>query len=146
MEYEQEFHIDFMQRTLKVLQEYDGEYDATLLLNALLGLLIVPKESSFELIPPDPLEMLTSWGIKPDSIKKFGKCRCGAKHPETLRQLVKSLRNSVVHFRFTPIHKNRRCTGFEFDDRSGFKAEISLCEIRNLTAKLAKHLEQKLSV
>lgn len=40
----QNFDISFIERTLKNLEEYKGEYDFTLLLNSLLGLLILPNE------------------------------------------------------------------------------------------------------
>jgi len=145
VEYEDEFQLDFMRRTLKVVQDYQGPYDATLLLNSLLGLLIVPKESSLDRIPQDPLAQLAAWGVSPRSIKAFGRCQCGTAHPETLRQLVKGLRNAVAHFRFRPLHHDRKCVGFAFDDRSGFKAELNLEEMRELTERLATHLANELS-
>ncbi len=39
------FRLPVMQHTLQILDKYDGEFDATLLVNCLLGLLVVPKES-----------------------------------------------------------------------------------------------------
>src|SRR4051794_33161821 len=42
MSYVGPFEREFMKRTLTIVKEYQGEYDATLLLNCLLGLLIVP--------------------------------------------------------------------------------------------------------
>ncbi len=72
MEYKQEFERDFMRRTLELLKQYKGPYDTTLLLNCLLGLLIVPKESSIDRIPEDPIDRLKEWGISPKSILDFG--------------------------------------------------------------------------
>ena len=54
-----------MKYTLEIVQRYGGEYDATLLLNCLLGLLIVPKEACFESISEDPISDLAEWGISP---------------------------------------------------------------------------------
>ena len=65
MQFEKKFERDFMRRTLKLVQEYTGPYDATLLLNCLLGLLIVPKETSLDKIPTDPISKLKDWGISP---------------------------------------------------------------------------------
>lgn len=73
MEYAEQFELDFMRRTLEVLDTYRGEYDATILVNCLLGLLIVPKEKSFEKIPDSPIGDLSNWGISPSSIKRLGK-------------------------------------------------------------------------
>jgi hypothetical protein len=41
MENAQQFERDFMRRTLELVRSYRGPYDATDLLNCLLGLLIV---------------------------------------------------------------------------------------------------------
>ena len=38
------FKKDFVERTLKVLKEYDSEYEVTLLLNCLLALVSFPIE------------------------------------------------------------------------------------------------------
>lgn len=64
MEYESYFIKDFMRRTLKIVRDYEGPYDATLLVNCLLGLLIVSKESLIASIPDTPFEDLAVWGIK----------------------------------------------------------------------------------
>ena len=143
MEYAEQFERDFMQRTLTIVREYQGQYDATMLLNCLLGLLIVPKEKSIEKIPNDPISELGRWGISPGSIKRFGKCECGHRHPETLRQLVKSMRNAIAHFRIDPVHENRKVSGFKFTDRSGFHAVVKLSEVQEFVSKLAAHIEQQ---
>jgi hypothetical protein len=80
MEFSDQFERDFMRRTLKLVQDYQGPYDATLLLNCLLGLLIVPKERSIDRIPADPVADLHKWGISPNSIKSFGSDRGGQVH------------------------------------------------------------------
>lgn len=73
MEFGRKFERDFMQRTLTLVKEYKSPFDATLLVNCLLGLLIVPKETSLEQIPTDPISKLAKWSISPTSIKSFGK-------------------------------------------------------------------------
>lgn len=142
MEYEPEFERNFMRRTLEIVRGYDGPYDATLLLNCLLGLLIVPKEKSIDRIPQDPVERLASWGISPHSINNFGRCQCGHKYPKTLRQLVKGLRNAVAHFRIEPRHHQGQCVGFDFRDKSGFQAEVRLEEVKTFVEQLAAYLEK----
>ncbi|MBA3255136.1 MAG: hypothetical protein H0T64_00610 [Pyrinomonadaceae bacterium] len=102
LQFEKQFERDFMRRTLKLVQEYQGPYDATLLLNCLLGLLIVPKEISREQIPTDPISKLKDWGISPGSIKRVGKKNDKNQHPETLRGIVYNLRNWIAHIRVKP--------------------------------------------
>jgi len=116
MEYAQEFERDFMRRTLELVRDYRGPYDTTNLLNCWLALLIVPKETSIAKIPDEPVAQLGRWGISPQAINRFGRNR-----PQTLRQVVRSLRNAVAHFRFKPRHRNRQCVGFEFHDQSDLR-------------------------
>ena len=142
MEYEPEFAKSFMRRTLEVAQSYDGPYDATLLVNCLLGLLIVPKESLVDKIPDTPFESLAEWGINPLSVKRFGRCDQGHEHKPNLRQLVRRFRNAVAHFRLDPVHRNGEVTGYRFSDRSGFRAELSLAEMNDFVAKLSAYLEE----
>ena len=63
MEYSNQFELDFMKRTLEIVKDYQGERDATLLINCLLGLLVVPKETLFNKIPKDPITALKNWGF-----------------------------------------------------------------------------------
>ena len=77
MEYEPEFIRSFMKRTLAIARDYGGPFDATLLINCLLGLLIVPKETLIEKVPQEPFERLSEWGISPTSIRSIGKCEYG---------------------------------------------------------------------
>lgn len=146
MEYAQQFERDLLRRTLQIVRSYQGSYDATNLINCLLGLLVVPKEKSLDRIPNDPVSDLSRWGISPGSIKSFGKCQCGTAHPQTLRQLVKGLRNAVAHFRIDPVHKNGVCAGFKFRGRSGFHAELPLTEMNAIVERLSEHLEKQAGV
>lgn len=145
MEYAEEFERDFMSRTLSILQDYAGPYDATLLLNCLLGLLIVPKETSIERIPCDPLSDLDKWGVKPSSIKSVGNPTKKNGNPDTLRGVVWNLRNAVAHFQVRPLARDQQCAGFEFKAESGFKAVLSLEEMKALVQKLASHLKSATS-
>lgn len=141
MEYDPDFARSFMKRTLALATEYDGPLDATLLVNCLLGLLIVPKEALIEKIPTTEFDSLLQWGIKPDSIKRLGRCDYGHEHRPNLRQLVRRLRNAVAHFRIEPRHENEQVSGYTFSDQNGFRAEVSLGEIKAFVTKLAAHLE-----
>ena len=63
MEYKQEFELDFMSRTREIIEQYKEPYEATLLINCMLGLLVVPKETLFNDIPPIPFESLTEGSV-----------------------------------------------------------------------------------
>jgi hypothetical protein len=53
--YNSDFERAFIERSLALVQQYSGPYDAALLLNCLLGLLVVPKESCLAAIPETPI-------------------------------------------------------------------------------------------
>ena len=141
MEYEPDFAKSFMRRTLEIARDYDGPFDATLLINCLLGLLVVPKEALIERIPTTPFGSLADWGIQPSSIISPGKCDYGHEHFPDLRQLVKRMRNAVAHFKIEPVPSKGEVQGFTFKDRNGFVARLKRSELRDFVIKLAAHLE-----
>lgn len=141
MSFNSDFERAFMKRSLELVRSYTGPYDATLLLNCLLGLLVVPKESCLKAIPLDRIETLQDWGISPSCIVSFGKSRGEDDDPETLRGLVWKLRNAVAHFRFRPFPENGNVVGFHFEDMSGFKADVPLADLRRFVERLAIVLE-----
>jgi len=136
MEYEAEFEQTFIKRTLELVNGYSKQYDATLLINCLLGLLVIPKERYIEKIPLDPIANLEQWGISPSSIKSPGKKTGNNNDPKTFRGVIQNLRNAVAHFQVSPVHKDQKVSGFQFQTHSGFDAELQLSEIK----ALVKHL------
>ncbi len=141
MSYNSDFERAFIERSLALVQDYQGPFDATLLLNCLLGLLIVPKESCLSSIPLDPVEELEKWGISPTAIKNFGTSNGKDNDPRNLRGLVWRLRNSVAHFRFEPVPARGKVEAFNFTDQSGFEATIPLAELRTFVERLAVHIK-----
>lgn len=141
MSYNSDFERAFIERSLQLVQDYRGPYDATLLLNCLLGLLIVPKESCLAQIPTEPIEHLLKWGIEPSSIKSFGTANSENEDPHNLRGLIWRLRNSVAHFRFRPEPSRGEIQAFHFHDQSGFRATIPIAQLRVFVEKLATHIK-----
>lgn len=143
MEYEPQFVKSFMDRTMRIVTKYDSPYDATLLINCLLGLLVLPKEALLDKIPDTPFDSLNEWGINPGSIKNHGKCDYGHQHNLSLRQLVRRMRNSVAHFQVRPFPEKGDVEGFTFKDRNGFLAELTLSEIKQFVVKISEHLKNE---
>lgn len=141
MEYEPDFAKSFMHRTLEIARDYNGPYEATLLINCMLGLLVLPKEALIEKIPTTPFESLADWGIHPSSIRSPGTCEYGHEHSPNLRQLVRRMRNAVAHFKIEPFPSKGEVKGFTFKDRNGFNARLKLSELRAFVTKLSAHLE-----
>jgi hypothetical protein len=143
---------DFGTRTAEILATYAGDRDATMLMNCLLGLLVLPAAQYREKIPSDTsAKVREDWGLS--NIKEPGKHRSWwnknrkkriyAKYkPDSIRGLVVSLRNAISHFKVRPIQHGDRKTksyvsGFDFRDDNGFHARLTLEQIRKLSVQMA---------
>ncbi len=115
MKYADQFEQDFAARTQTLLESYGGAYDATLLVNCLVGLLFIPRARSFERIPNDPVSDLSQWGVSSESISSFGERRPSDQHePNTVRGFVQSLRNAVAYFQLAPKYKDGQASAFRY--------------------------------
>lgn len=110
-EYCKPIEKSFICRTNKLIQNYNGRYDATLLLNCLLGLLVVPfekyndycKNEERTSVIRDMFDQLQADGRYNSSgydYDDFGILRC--------------LRNSIAHFHVESIANEGVITGFRF--------------------------------
>ena len=143
MSYLSNFERSFSEHTLHLVRGYDGPYDATLMVNCLLGLLVVPKETVLDAIPEAPLSDLPRWGIQRSSIKCAGRPTKTNPNPESLRGLVANLRHSVAHFRIRPAPDKGEVHSFEFTNDVGLHAVISLTEMREFVERLSEHLSKQ---
>jgi len=96
MEYKN-LEIDFIDRTLKVIKQYEtlmpnlsdeNQYDVTLYLNCMTGILLLPRENGFlqTYLPDDTIE---NWGIARDKVHNS---------ISTIKQLAERLRHCIAHF------------------------------------------------
>jgi hypothetical protein len=131
--------VDFAKRTLKIIEQYDHSkqkgpenFEVTLLVNCLVGLLILPRERRTDFIPDVAIEGLDDWGIDPSFIKSWGDTKS-----QTLRQLVRHLRNSVAHFRIEAEGTESDIERLKFSDQNGFNAVIPVGNLRAFVLKFA---------
>ena len=136
----QQFERDFMARTNQILTQYCNDYDATLLLNCLLGLLVIPRERLLKLLPNDPMSPET-WGIPTNSIICVERGQGKEMGTRSVCWFIIKLRNAVAHFHVLPLHESEKVVGFELWDRSGFRAQLSLQEIHRFLETICQHLE-----
>ncbi len=142
-----QFDYSYTRRTLEQLHNSNaGPYEVTNLINSLLGLLLVPKESIFASLPEVPVSGLRSWGITRKSIRRFKTARNGSgrrngkTHGPTLRQLIDQLRRSVTRGKIKPRIANNRFVGLEFRDGAGFHVVMTTLELKRFVRKLAQYL------
>ena len=147
MEYNlQQFERDFMARTQHILGRYSGNYEASFLINCMLGLLILPRERLLRALPPDPINELEKWGVSPASVLAYERGKGAEAHGYSVRWFVIKMRNAVAHFHILPVHEEGKVRGFEFWDRSGFRAVISVKALKRfvmvLTDRIAGALDE----
>jgi hypothetical protein len=143
MSYLSDFERSFMDHTLHLVESYTGEYDVTLLLNCLLGLLVLPKEQFLQHIPEDSLSELSKWGISPSSIINPGRPTKTNPRPETLRGLVTNMRHAIAHFNVKPVPPTSAVKYLEYTNESGLKARVDVHEMRAFVSRLAEHLSKQ---
>ncbi|WGQ13782.1 HEPN family nuclease [Sphingobacterium faecium] len=91
---------EFIERTLHLISQYESQmnrypfaeqYNYTLLINCLLGIIVLPKEKTIRFLPNDRLTigLLKDMGIKESQINS---------NIKDLRSLVIQLRHCIAHF------------------------------------------------
>jgi len=99
----EEFDIEFISRTERILKGYKGQLNITLLLNCLLGLIVLPSEyynrksrTFFDVELKDIPELtshFTNIHFNPTKRKKNG----WVADKKSLKNLIKKIRNGVSH-------------------------------------------------
>jgi hypothetical protein len=95
------FEIEFMERTQSIIRSYHGEYEFTLLMNCLLGLIVLTYERINHSTPKpfkvliDDFDELRSVISAPDFT--FSPVTKSGPQPRTLANFIKRMRNSIAH-------------------------------------------------
>ena len=138
----QDINVDFAKRTLKIIEQYDQakqpgseNFEVTLLVNCLVGLLILPHERRINVIPDVGIDELEIWNIDPSFITAWGTMKKGER--KTLRQLVRRLRNSVAHFQIQAEGSDQDIERLKFSDRNGFRATIPVAHLKAFVKQFA---------
>jgi hypothetical protein len=141
---------DFARRTLRNLEYIEthaksGEvFEATQLINSMLGLLIFPQQEFYDRIPETPLVELEKQGWP--RISASGELPDLPDDAGNLKGLLRYLRNSIAHFNTSFLaDENNRLHGIRVwnhvdgkrQNPKNWEAEISLDELRSLTRKFA---------
>lgn len=95
---EKDFFVnDFYKRTLSILHESHKDYEVTLILNLMVGLLVVPKEKYFDnKAIPDSF-------VSKELLDKVQKCITKnfidgkTNSDNSLKEIIRNLRNAVAH-------------------------------------------------
>lgn len=150
---------DFLSRTIKLVNEYDGKWDATMFMNACVGLLFIATEKySKEIESLGTKDFFTDLidTTKINICRKYIKSKRNYKEEEkNLLNVSRHIRNSIAHCNFEMTKGNRntvssikfqdfyeRVTPKSRKDKRTFEFEISMSNFRKLIMKLATTISE----
>nr|WP_321375707.1 HEPN family nuclease [uncultured Bacteroides sp.] len=132
---------DFIERTKILLEQYEKteinsseKYEVSLLLNCCVGLLLIPKEESYDKIN-ERLNLNDDWGITESDIT------IDNSNSKSVKSTLRHLRNSVAHgkFEFLPPKKGNQIERIEFKDNS-VTINIHVDQLKKFLYKLITQL------
>lgn len=128
---------DFVLRTLHILENYDGPYGVTLLINCMLGLLVLPKEKDYNNISDRDHIHFSDLGIAKEDIASWGNI---AEGDRTAARFIRCLRNSVAHLQIESISEDGEIEGLRFCDHCGFEAVFPINKLKKFLIKLSQQM------
>lgn len=131
------FEKDFVLHTLHILENYDGPYGVTLLINCMLGLIVLPRERGYNRISERDGITFQDLGLNESDVLCWG--NLSAKEHNAAR-FIRCLRNSVAHIQIDGLCEKGEIKSLRFADESGFKAVLSIDKIKEMTYRLADYI------
>ena len=140
-----DFDIEFIERTQKLIANYNGDTEFTLLLNCLLGMIIIPNQFNqkkhLKYLQKEIIDIPTireclesSLDFKFEPIKRIKGSKPAEYEPakKTLKNLMKSIRNSLSHIEtIEPINENGKWVGIVLTDKhQGSNEPIFKCNLK----------------
>lgn len=114
------FEVEFVERTKRLLLDYQGPYDMSNLLNCTLGLIILPYETmkGRPILPFWDVDITNVPNLPPFAFatfnpiqaidKKSGRIRY---YRKTLKVLLQKIRNGLAHQHVEPVNRNGKFDG-----------------------------------
>lgn len=121
---------------IQIVAKYGNNYDATLLINYLIGPLILLREALLKVIPATPFESPHEWVSQSISIMNHGVCDYGQQHDISLRQLGRRMLNAVAHFQVESFQKKGEVAGLTLKCQNGFCSDLTLSELIQFVVEL----------
>lgn len=133
-----DFPKDFLERTLSIVENYNGEYEVTNLINCCLGLIIIPKQRLIDTLPDYTFS---------DNDKTFKIDKSNLKliknRDFSLKNVLRQIRNGLTHARIEQKTLHNRIIGIRISDRynensdDNFIIELTTDELKEFSLKLA---------
>jgi hypothetical protein len=134
------FPRDFIDRSKANVENYNGEYEITNLINNCLGLVIIPKQKLAKNIPEYEFD---------DNDKSYGITRSNIIHSDdgySLSQVVRHIRNGLAHGRIEQRVNGDKISGLRIHDKfndsspENFSIEFTVEEFKCFAFSLSSKL------
>lgn len=103
----QDFQVDFVKRSIDILNKYNGEFPFSNLLNCTLGLIILPFEKGSNVEVWEKLiEEIDV--LKKVQIKNFSPKYKNIDEPKSLFNFLRRIRHAFAHQNIFPINENKK--------------------------------------
>ena len=135
---EKSMERDFVERTIHIIQDYDGPYGVTLLVNCLLGLIVLPKEKNFNHISGRGQIHFCDLGVKESEIT-WGSI---TEDERTASRFIRCMRNSVAHIKIESLSHEGEIESLRFSDNSGFVAVFRVERLKEMLIRFAHKLSE----
>lgn len=136
MEYKDRFEKEILTRTLNIWDNYSGPFEETLFLNLCVGLLIIPKESLYNLLPTEDVS-ISNWDIDPSWIT-FEK-----NNDKTVKTTIRHIRNAIAHNGIAFVGQNAVIACVEIEDKdisrqTSFTMRLDISNFKDFVLKVAR--------
>lgn len=135
----QSIQKDFVERTLHILENYEGPYGVTLLINCLLGLIVLPREKDFNHITEREGIRFHDLGLKQGEIRSWGSIAEGER---TAARFLRCMRNAVAHIKIESISREGEIESLRFTDSSGFEAVFEVERLKDMAYRLSDFIRE----
>lgn len=121
----QEFQVDFVKRSINILNNYDGEYPFSNLLNCTLGLIILPFEKGNNIEVWEKLieEIDALKGIQ---INNFSPKYKKNDEPKSLINFLRRIRHAFAHQNIFPINENQKFVKVQITNQSNGVEDLNV--------------------
>lgn len=128
----QDFQVDFVKRSIDILNKYEGEYPFSNLLNCTLGLLILPFEKGNNVVvwnqsisDVEVLKNIVIAKFEPLGKDKKNNNRTVAL-PKTLNNFLWKMRNGLAHQNVLPINADKKFLKVQITNKFYDKTDLDV--------------------
>lgn len=142
MSFYTDFSRDSIKRTKINIQEYQGKYEVTHLINSCLGLIVIPKELFVDKLSNEPIyERDESYGINQAKNSILDTYADKEDKVYGLKNIIRHIRNGLSHGHLEQKKDNDKISGFRiFDSHRGnetFSIELTINEFKQFALRVS---------